>query len=150
MTRLAAERLLLALLALVAAALLPEATSYKGGSQYFPTVLLVLLGVLCLVALWRTRRPRSSADSEPFFVHAGRFALALGLVAGYIAALPHVGYFTCSAVLIAVMAWLLGYRDGWKILATIVGYLAFVWVVFQGIFQREMAREFFMPWILGY
>lgn len=150
MTSLAAERLLLALLALGSAALLPEAMSYKGGSQYFPTVLLSLLGVLSLVALWRARRPRNAADAAPFFVHAGRFALATALVVAYAAALPHVGYFTSSALLIAAMAFTLGYRDWRRILATIAGYTAFVWVVFQGIFQRDMAREFFMPWLLGY
>jgi hypothetical protein len=82
MTQLAAERLLLALL--------PEAISCKGGSQYFPSVLLALLGALSLLALWRTRRPATQADAAPFFIHAGRFALALCLVAAYAAALPHV------------------------------------------------------------
>jgi TctA family transporter len=82
MTQLAAERLLLALL--------PEAISCKGGSQYFSSVLLALLGALSLLALWRTRRPATQADAAPFFVHAGRFALALCLVAAYAAALPHV------------------------------------------------------------
>lgn len=150
MTRLAAERVFVALLALVAAALLPEAVGYRGGSQYFPTVLLAALLALCAAALLRTRRAARGQDHEAFFTDGGRFAAAVVLIGAYTLALPHVGYFTSSALFIAAMAWTLGFREPRMILLTVVGFLVFVWVVFQGIFQRDMAREFFMPWLLGY
>ena len=148
MTRAAAQRGFLLLLALGAAALLPEALSYQGGSQYFPVALLSALLALCLVALVRNRPPPDAA--APFFGHAGRFALGLGMMVAYTLAMPELGYFTSSVLFIPAMAWLLGLRD-WRLIAlTVAGYLAFVWLIFQWLFQRDMAREFFMPWLLGY
>lgn len=149
LTRRTAERGFLLLLAVTAGGLLPEALSYRGGSQYFPLVLLAALLVCSLVALLR---PRAAVpeDAEPFFINAPRAGLALLLMAAYTVALPEVGYFTTSAVLMFAMAWVFGYRDLRVIAMTIVGYLLFTWLVFTVIFERDMAREFFMPWILGY
>ncbi len=149
MTRRAAERGFLLLLLAAAAALLPEAWSYRGGSQYFPVLLLVALLACCVAALLRRRAPVPE-DAAPFFTSAPRAGLALLLMALYTLALPVVGYFTTSTLLMFAMAWVFGYRDLRVILATIVGYLLFTWLVFTVIFQRDMAREFFMPWILGY
>lgn len=149
MTRRAAERGFLLLLLVAAAALLPEAWSYRGGSQYFPGLLLAALLACCAVALLR-RRPATPEDAEPFFRSAPRAGLALLLMAAYTLALPVVGYFTTGALLMFTMAWVFGYRDLKVIAVTIVGYLVFTWLVFTVIFERDMAREFFMPWILGY
>jgi hypothetical protein len=149
MTRRAAERGFLLLLIVSAAGLMPEALSYRGGSQYFPVILLAALLACCLAALFRPRAA-TPEDSEPFFLNAPRAALALLLMAAYTLALPAVGYFTTSALLMFVMAWVFGYRDLKVIAATIVGYLLFTWLVFTVIFERDMAREFFMPWIVGY
>jgi putative tricarboxylic transport membrane protein len=148
-TRRTAERGFLLLLIAAGAALLPAAISYRGGSQYFPTLLLVALLASCLVALLRRRAP-TEEDAEPFFLSAPRAGLALLLMVLYTLALPVVGYFTTSALLMFAMAWVFGYRDLRVIAATIVGYLVFTWLVFTVIFERDMAREFFMPWILGY
>jgi hypothetical protein len=148
-TRRAAERGFLLLLLVTAGALLPEALSYRGGSQYFPVILLAALLACCLAALFR-RRAATPEDAEPFFQNAPRAGLALLLMAAYTLALPVVGYFTTSAALMFVMAWVFGYRNLRVIVATIVGYLLFTWLVFTVIFERDMAREFFMPWILGY
>lgn len=149
LTRRRAELGFLLLLMITAAGLLPEALSYRGGSQYFPAILLVGLLACCATALLK-RRTAAAADDEAFFVSAPRAMAALVLMAAYALALPEVGYFTTSAVLMLAMAWVFGYRDLRVILATIVCYLLFTWLVFQVIFQRDMAREFFMPWILGY
>jgi small-conductance mechanosensitive channel len=149
LTRRTAERGFLLLLILAGGALLPEALSYRGGSQYFPTILLAALLACCLAALFR-RRAVDAEDLEPFFLSAPRAGLALLLMGAYTLALPVVGYFTTSAILMFTMAWVFGYRDLRVILATIVGYLVFTWLVFTVIFERDMAREFFMPWIVGY
>lgn len=149
LTRRTAERGFLLLLIVTAAGLLPEALSYGGGSKYFPVVLLAALLACSLIALLRRRAPMLE-DAEPFFLNAPRAGLALLLMVLYTAALPEVGYFTTSAILMFAMAWLFGYRDLKVIIATVVGYLLFTWLVFTVIFERDMAREFFMPWILGY
>jgi putative tricarboxylic transport membrane protein len=109
----------------------------------------VALLACCAVALLR-RRPSTPEDAEPFFTSAPRAGLALLLMGLYTLALPVVGYFTTSTLLMSAMAWVFGYRELRVILATIVGYLVFTWLVFTVIFERDMAREFFMPWIMGY
>jgi uncharacterized membrane protein len=144
-TRRHAEKGFLLLLTASGAALLPEALSYRGGSQYFPTVLLIALIACCVVALMRTRNAHDG-DSEPFFLHGGRAAIAIALMAAYTLALPVVGYFTTSALLIFGMSWVFGYRDIRSIVATVVAYLLFTWLVFRVIFKRDMAPEFFAAW----
>lgn len=148
MSRAAAERAFLALLAVAAAALLPEALSYRGGSQHFPAALLAALLALSLAGL--LRRSRLEAPGEPFLAHGGRFAAAVALMALATLVMPHLGFFTTATLLIAAMAVGFGFRAPGMLAATIVLYLGFVWLVFQVIFQREVPREFFMPWILGY
>lgn len=148
MSRAAAERAFLALLAMVAAALLPEALSYRGGSQYFPAALLAALLALSLAGL--LRRPRVEQPGAPFLAHGGRFAGALALMAAATLVMPVLGFFTTATLLIALMAVGFGFRAPGMLVASIVLYLGFVWLVFQQVFQREVPREFFMPWILGY
>jgi hypothetical protein len=144
-----AERIFLLCLMAASAALFYETFRYPSASRAYPAALLVLLFCCCAVALTRNlRRPGDSAAS--FFDHAPRFALALGLLVAYTALLEFVGYYTTSAAMIVLLPTLFGYR-AWRVIgATAVLYLGFVWVIFNLVFQREMAREFFMPWILGY
>lgn len=144
------ERVFLLCLMAASAALFYETFNYAPASRAFPAAVLILLFCCCAVALTRSvRRPRDSASAS-FFDHAPRFALALGLLVAYTALLEFVGYYTTSTVMIVLLPALLGYRE-WRVIgATAVLFLGFVWAMFNLVFQREMAREFFMPWILGY
>jgi putative tricarboxylic transport membrane protein len=149
-TQATAERVFLIGLMAASAGLLAETLSYPLASRIFPATLLVLLFAISAGVLVRSlRRPGESAGM-PFFEHAPRFALALGMLAAYTALLPLVGYYTMSVVMILILPVLLGYRAWRVILAAAVIYVLFVWLVFNVVFQREMAQEFFMPWIRGY
>jgi hypothetical protein len=149
-TQATAERVFLLALMASSAALLYETFNYPPASRAFPAALLVILFGFCALALLRSLRRPGETATTPFFDHAPRFALALGLLVAYTAVLELVGYYTTSAVMIVALPALLGYRAWRVIAATGVAYLVFVWLIFNVIFQREMAREFFMPWILGY
>ncbi len=149
-TQATAERVFLLGLMAGSAALFAETFRYPIESRVYPAVLLItLFGFSAAVLLRGLRRPGESA-AAPFFTHAPRFALALGLLAGYTLVLESVGYYTTSAAMIVALPVLLGYRAWRVILPAAAIYLGFVWTMFNLVFQREMAREFFMPWILGY
>lgn len=145
-----AERVFLLCLMAGSAALFYETFNYALGSRAFPATLLVVLFFFSAIALRKSLRQPGDRTNAPFFDHAPRFALALVLLVAYTALLEIVGYYTMSAAMIIALPVLLGYRDWRVIIPTVVAYLAFIWVIFNVIFQREMAREFYMPWILGY
>jgi putative tricarboxylic transport membrane protein len=145
-----AERVFLLGLMAASAALFYETLGYAPASRAYPAALLVLLFGASAVALLRSLRAPGANAAAAFFDHAPRFALALGMLVAYTALLEFVGYYTTSAAMIVALPVLLGYREWRVIAATAAAYLVFVWVIFNVVFQREMAREFFMPWILGY
>lgn len=124
------------------AALYPTLGGLPWESRGFPAALLIGIAALALAILIRDARRRG--PDERFFVHPGRFAGALALMAAYLAALPLVGFFTASGALALLMPPLLGYRR-WRVLAlTVAVFLAAVWLVFVVIFQRPLPREFFL------
>lgn len=149
-TQATAERVFLIGLMAASAALFYETFNYPLASRMFPAALLVLLFAISAIVLTRSLRRPGESGTAPFFAHAPRFALALALLVAYTLLLEHIGYYTMSAVMIVLLPVLLGYREWRVILPTAVIYVVFVWLTFNVIFQRDMAREFFMPWILGY
>jgi len=149
-TRATAERVFLIVLMAGSSALFYEALNYPRASFAFPGAILVLLFGCSVAALLRGRRRPAAGAEAAFFDHPSRFALALLLLVAYTAVLETVGYFTTGFAMIVLLPVMLGYREWRVILSTAAIYLLFVWLVFHVIFQREMARDFFLPWILGY
>ena len=149
-TQATAERVFLIALMAGSAALFYDAWSYPPASRAFPAALLVILFGFSALALLRSLRRPGDTAKLAFFDHAPRFALALALLVAYTAVLEIVGYYTTSVAMIVLLPVLLGYREWRVIVPTAAIYVVFVWFIFNVIFQREMAREFFMPWILGY
>jgi putative tricarboxylic transport membrane protein len=115
-------------------------------SAHFPRMILGLWMVLSgwmvlrsfVVADWR------NMEYEAFFIHTGRFILAVTMMALYIFAIDEIGYYTTTLIYIPVMAWLLGYRSKTVIIASTTIYLGIVLVVFDILFERELPEEFFM------
>ena len=131
----------------VGALLFHNTLDFPEESALFPRMILGLWMVLSgwmvlrsfVVADWR------NMEYEAFFIHGGRFVLAVGMMALYVFAIDWVGYYTTTIIYIPLMAWLLGYRNKFVIVASTVIYLGVVLGVFDILFERQLPKEFFMP-----
>ena len=131
----------------VGALLYYHSLEFPPESAQFPRMVLTLWLALSgwmivrsfVLADWR------NMEYDAFFIHAGRLALAIAMMALYIIAIDLVGYYTTTVVYIPLMAWLLGYRNKIIIIASTVIYLSIVLGVFDVLFERQLPKEFFMP-----
>ena len=119
---------------------------YPGETAQFPRGMLIIMLAL---SGWMILRSFIFADwrkmeYEDFFIHGGRFTLAVATMAGYIFAINTIGYYSTSIIYIPVMALLLGFRNKIMIIASTVFYLFIILVVFDIFFERQLPKEFFM------
>lgn len=130
----------------VGALLFHNTLDFPEESAQFPRMILMLWMALSgwmvlrsfVVADWR------NMEYEVFFIHTGRFILAVGMMAIYVFAIDELGYYTTTVIYVPTMAWLLGYRSKTVIIASTAIYLGIVLVVFDILFERELPEEFFM------
>lgn len=122
----------------VAAALL--AAGYQEASAAFPMALgtvLAGLGALLLArALVRApTTPRSLAD-RPL-----PLAIAVAATAAYIAAVPALGFFTASVLLLVALPVALGLRRPVLVALATALFATLVWFVFTVILEKPLPRE---------
>lgn len=101
-------------------------------------VLSLILGVRALIRL------RAGRKGGVVFTHKGRFAAALGIVLVYVGAIPEVGFYTTTSVMIVLTAVIFGYR---RPLGLVLGVLVFVGglaLIFHGLLNRDFPTEFFL------
>jgi hypothetical protein len=130
----------------VCALLFQHTLSYPTESAQFPRVILIIMlglsGWMVLRSLilvdWRRMQ------YEAFFIHGGRFALAVATMGLYIFGINYLGYYTATIFYIPIMAILLGYRSKIVIVFATVIYIAVVLGIFDILFERQLPKEFFM------
>ena len=120
--------------------------SFPTESAQFPRIVLIfMLGL----SGWMVLRSFIFADwrnmsHETFFIHTGRFALAVATMGLYIFGINYLGYYTMTTLYIPIMAVLLGYRNKFAIIFSTVIYMAIILIVFDLLFERQLPKEFFM------
>ena len=86
------------------------------------------------------RRSGIRGDEPAFFGEPRLFAVTVVAYAGLIGPL---GFYTASALFLAVLIPLLGFRRPLVIGAITAGFLIGFWLVFEVVFGRVLPREFF-------
>ena len=115
-------------------------------SATFPRIILGLALILSgwmvvrsfVLVQWRTM------EYEDFFIHGGRFVIAVSMMGLYIYLIDILGYYSTTILYIPVMALLLGYRNKIVIAIATISYLTVILVVFDILFERQLPKEFFM------
>lgn len=95
----------------------------------FPSIVLVLLFVLCAVHLYFMMRSRSGADDEDRIVGWHRGAVFFGIMTVYALVMGQIGFILSSGIAIAALSWYIGNRSivqiaAVSILAPVLLYLA--------------------------
>ena len=114
-------------------------------AQFPRVVLIIMLGL----SGWMILRSFVLADwrnmqYNAFFIHGGRFTLAVVTMGLYIVGINYLGYYTATIFYIPIMAALLGYRSKIVIVFSTVIYIAIILGVFDILFERQLPKEFFM------
>jgi len=131
----------------VSALLFYNTHDYPPETAEFPRI---ILSIMLILSGWMILRSFVLADwrsktYEEFFIHGGRFVLAVSMMAVYILGINYLGYYTTTLAYIPLMAWLLGFRNRLMIVLSTILYLALILVVFDILFERQLPKEFFMP-----
>ncbi len=110
-----------------------------------PGLFPLLLGAFCLLnTVGQLIRAFRLDPRTPPAVN-GRWRLALstiGLSALYLAAMPVLGYFLATLVMIPAMVWYLGVRSPRWALGSSIVYVIFAWAMFYYLFMVPLPEGF--------
>jgi uncharacterized membrane protein YfcA len=127
-----------------------QTATLSAGARMFPRLVLGLLGLLSVAYLLRTlvrRWPEGAAG--PFFTHPGRFAVALGLMAGFGAGFTQVGFVTAALMFVPAFAVALGLRRPLLLAAGTASFVAFVHLVFVVGLRRPLPPDLLLGLLTG-
>ncbi|MCS2609779.1 tripartite tricarboxylate transporter TctB family protein [Halomonas dongshanensis] len=136
-------------LIIVASALLLTRTS----SMPFMTALLpvtmlgaliVLAALMVLRALVGGKGNRKLAPRFPVFSDAKAFWCIILAISLYMAGVATIGFYTSTAIMLPVVAWLFGYRDLKRLLLADIIFTGGLAVVFVVLMGQELPAEFFV------
>ncbi|MGI8465735.1 tripartite tricarboxylate transporter TctB family protein [Pectobacterium punjabense] len=148
-TRHHTELVFAALWVVIASGMFIEAGKYSSASAAFPRALAVLLAVsglaLIIKACWQ--RPKEEGATSRLLHAPLRVIMGFVMVTAYILLTNHVGYIAASLLFGITLPLLAGYRQWWRILATVVGTLLFIIVVFRILLARQLPDGMFEVWL---
>jgi len=121
---------------------LSQTVQYPDRAAAWPLWMWGLLAFLSCVLLFNSLRApidAAKADAGPTDkVGAGaskskglRIAVNIGLVTGFVAAVPILGFFTAGIIYLCIHMYYLGIRPVWRIFAVAVGSLIFFYGMFE-------------------
>jgi len=122
--------------------LLEDAVGARGVPLAIGGAMAALGALLCFRGLLGARngepsggeRPAAASESLPNALRPHLQALALlGILATYVALLPHAGYIASTALLIAGIAWFAGAKRSWQLPLIAIAGSVFLWVMFDPV-----------------
>jgi hypothetical protein len=119
-------------------------------ARMFPAALLLIIGVLSTSLLVRgaigkaTHFLSDEAQHWQFAISGKRLAIGFSMLALYFLALPYLGFFTSSFILIICMAKGAGYNKLIPLICSALGFCVFVYAIFVALFERPLPEEFFV------
>lgn len=119
-------------------------------ARMFPAALLLIIGVLSTALLIRGLIGKAahffSNESKEwrFAISSKRMVLGFITLAMYFLAIPYVGFFTCSFILIIAAAKGAGYHKPVPLIGAALGFCIFVYAIFVALFERPLPEEFFV------
>ena len=131
MTRSSTNRLFAAGGLGLAAALFLGANSFPDRAADAARYIFFLAGMLAVLSLILLLQRTSSPDSHVRWVRSPKnFTLTLASMVGYGILISFIGFFPASALFMAALSWMLGFRRPVFILLGTGLILGFVWLVF--------------------
>ena len=121
-----------------------EAAGYRGQSAYLPVAVMVL-GVL-LSTIWAVKsgfllwKAPEAAASEAEVSWSKLVAFVFSVLV-YALSVPVIGFFTMTLVFVPVVAFILGYRKTWVLLATPALFVGVLYVLFRQVLQVPLPNE---------
>lgn len=122
-----------------------EASGYPGGSGVYPRVLALMLAVGAALVILRCLRRQASEPEERFFVHGGRFLLAIASLVIYVGAVDILGYLIPSLAVTVGLPLFLGYRNLKLSVPLAVGTVTLIVLVFFVALERPLPPDVFDP-----
>ncbi len=119
-------------------------------ARMFPAALLTVIGALSLWMLVRGVIGKAipliedKALNWEFAISSKRMLIGFATLGIYFLALPYVGFFTSSFILVIGMAKGAGYHKPVPLILSAAGFCAFVYIIFVALFERPLPKEFFM------
>ena len=114
------------------------------GADGVPRALAVGMGLvgaaLLLRGLWR---PSPVDDDAVSATHHLRALALLGILVGYLLAIPWLGYPVAVALLLAAVAWFAGARPGLALATTAIVGAGMFWLMFTRLLGIPMPAGFF-------
>jgi hypothetical protein len=119
------------------------AAGFPAESAAFPQALAGLLGLLAAAIFLRElgRRRRGAGTGGAFFIHPGRFAIGVGGLVAYVAAVGWIGFLLPSLALGALLPAAVGYRDLRVSAAAAAAAIAFIVAVFVVLLERPLPPD---------
>lgn len=117
------------------------ATGYSGASGIYPLALSIVMALLGLAVVGRALLHGTDA-SRQLVDHMGRLMLTVAAGAVYLVLVPLLGFYTASALLIAVLPLLLGFRQPVYLAAVTLIFMVIVWAIFSQLLQKPLPAEF--------
>lgn len=121
-----------------------DAASFAAEARVFPRLVAAIMAILAFVMLVRSFFAGEEDRARRFFKSFPTFLLCLVLILGYVYATSLLGYFTASAIFIPAFALLLGLTRPVVVIASTVGFVVVVHLVFVEAFDRPLPVEFFL------
>ncbi|SDL65632.1 Tripartite tricarboxylate transporter TctB family protein [Franzmannia pantelleriensis] len=119
-------------------------------AAYVPLGAGSLMSLFALPLIWRSSRrllvgsPGGQAVATALVDHPGRFLATLGCCLVYYVTLPHIGFYTTSAVFVLVLAAVLGERRPKVVVGITVVFITLLYGLFAMVLRRPLPVEFFL------
>lgn len=147
------ERLAALVTLLLCLAALSQVPKMPAEAALFPELILGLAVILSLIWGASTFRFRVKEKTEakeqrstPFSENPRNLAAFVFCLAGYVWLIDILGYFTSTALFMVATSVTLGFRKPKALVAAVVGFVGFVYVIFVVVFQRPLPIEFFQAY----
>lgn len=122
------------------------ARNYSGVSGGYPAALGILLMLFGLGVVLRAGVTRAGADTpRPLIDHGPRFLLGLAVIGAYLASVSMLGFYTASFLLMLALPVLLEFKRPVFTLATAVGFIAIIYLIFTILLAKPLPPDFWHP-----
>lgn len=121
----------------------PSLAMQETGPAFIPRiycVALMLLGVILFISALRRAKDTSKKNHEA----TNRVLIMIGLMILYVFLIPNVGFYLTTLCLVFLFLWLSKIRKKVVLIATPIGAIVFVYLVFHVFLSVQLPRGLFL------
>ncbi|MGI3166152.1 tripartite tricarboxylate transporter TctB family protein [Pseudooceanicola sp. 200-1SW] len=118
-------------------------SGYRGAAAFMP---IAVSGLGCVAALvWAgglvRQLPRAEGETTLSKASLRRLATLAVLMVAFVAAIPHLGFFTSILVFLTAAPALMGLRPAWQAALAAVGLAVLLWLIFIVLLESPMPAD---------